>query len=322
MTDCRSFWVAEPGRGEIRSGALPAKAVDGVIVRTLASGISRGTESLVFQGLVPESQRQVMRCPFQEGEFPGPVKYGYSSVGLVEEGPPEVRGRRVFCLYPHQDRYAVPTDSVVPVPEAVSTERAVLAANMETAVNGLWDAGPRLGDRIAVVGAGVVGCLLAALAARIPGTEVELIDADARRSALAARLGCRFAGPEAARSDADLVIHASGNPAGLSTALRIAGFEATVLEMSWYGDKMVAAPLGEAFHSRRLTLRSSQVGSVATAQRARWSYRRRLTLALDLLADPLFDALLTGESRFEDLPATMARLASTPDGALCHVVKY
>lgn len=322
MTDSRSFWVVEPGRGEIRTAPLPDATSDTVRIRTLASGISRGTESLVFQGLIPESQYRTMRCPFQEGDFPGPVKYGYCSVGVVEAGPSELKGRRVFCLYPHQDRYAVPAESVTSIPDGVSTERAVLAANMETAVNGLWDGNPRIGDRVAVVGAGVVGCLIAALAARIPGVEVELIDADPRRAALAGKFGCRFALPEEARPDADLVIHASGNPAGLSTALSIAGFEATVLEMSWYGDKPVAAPLGEAFHSRRLTLRSSQVGSVATAQRARWNYRRRLTLALDLLADPLFDALLTGESRFEDLPATMARLATQPDGALCHVVKY
>jgi threonine dehydrogenase-like Zn-dependent dehydrogenase len=193
---------------------------------------------------------------------------------------------------------------------------------METAVNGLWDAAPHLGDRIAVVGAGVVGCIAAALAVRLPGVRVQLIDTDPRRAAVAARLGCAFAAPEEAMGDADLVIHSSGSPDGLATALGLAGFEATVLEMSWYGDRPVAAPLGEAFHSRRLTLRSSQVGAVATAQRARWSHRRRMSLALDLLADPVFDVLLTGESPFEDLPPTLARLAATPDGALCHVVTY
>jgi threonine dehydrogenase-like Zn-dependent dehydrogenase len=228
----------------------------------------------------------------------------------------------VFCLHPHQDRYVVPADAVVPLPDAVPDARGVLAANMETAVNALWDAAPRLGDRIAVVGAGVVGCMAAALAARMPGTRVELIDVDARRAKIASHLGCAFALPSEAAPEADLVIHASGTPEGLATALGLAGFEATVIEMSWYGDRAVPAPLGEAFHSRRLTLRSSQVGAVATAQRARWSRRRRLALALELLVDPCFDVLLTSESAFEELPSALARLASHPDGALCHVVTY
>jgi threonine dehydrogenase-like Zn-dependent dehydrogenase len=325
MTDgsrARAFWTVEPGHGEIRAAALRAPGPNEVLVRALKSGISRGTESLVFRGLVPASQHTAMRCPFQEGEFPGPVKYGYASVGRIESGPAELQGQRVFCLHPHQDRYVVPVDAVTLLPDAVSDARGVLAANMETAVNGLWDATPRLGDRVAVVGAGVVGCLVAALAARLPGARVELIDIDTRRASIAAKLGCAFAAPAQATDDADLVIHASGTAEGLATALGLAGFEATVLEMSWYGDRSVPVPLGEAFHSRRLTLRSSQVGAVATAQRARWSPRRRMALALDLLADPVFDGLLTGTSPFEELPATLARLANTPDGVLCHVITY
>jgi threonine dehydrogenase-like Zn-dependent dehydrogenase len=208
------------------------------------------------------------------------------------------------------------------VPDLVPDARAVLAANMETALNGLWDGAPRPGDRIAVVGAGTVGCLMAALAARIPATQVELVDIDPGRAALAAALGCGFATPERARSDCDLIIHASGSAAGLATALALAGFEATVLEMSWYGDATVPVPLGEAFHSKRLSLRSSQVGAVATARRARWSRRRRLALALDLLADSVFDRLVADETAFEALPKTMIRLATDPAGALCHVVRY
>lgn len=317
-----AYWTVAPGRGEIRLLELANPQRGDVLVRALRSGISRGTESLVFQGLVPVSQYEVMRCPFQDGDFPGPVKYGYASVGVVEQGPDSLLGRRVFCLHPHQTRYVVPATAVTVLPDAISDARAVLGANMETAVNALWDAAPRLGDRIAVVGAGVVGCLVAALAARLPGVRVELIDPDSRRADLAARLGCVYAAPDAASGDADLVIHSSGSPAGLTTALGLAAFEATVLEMSWYGDRTVPAPLGEAFHSRRLTLRSSQVGAVATAQRARWSHRRRLQLALDLLADPVFDALLTGTSPFAEAPATLARLAAAPDGALCHSFVY
>ncbi|HEX3410979.1 MAG TPA: zinc-binding alcohol dehydrogenase [Stellaceae bacterium] len=221
------------------------------MIRTLFSAISRGSESLVFRGEVPESEWRRMCCPFQAGEFPAPVKYGYSAVGIVEDGPPETLGRRVFCLHPHQNRFIVPQEAVIDVPADVPDRRATLAANMETAVNGLWDAAPGPGDRIAVVGAGVVGCLTAALAAKLPGAEVELIDVDPDRERVATALGCGFAAPQKAHAEADLVIHASGTPEGLATALALAGFEATVIEMSWYGTRTVPLALGGAFHSRR-----------------------------------------------------------------------
>ncbi|HEX3972657.1 MAG TPA: zinc-binding alcohol dehydrogenase, partial [Stellaceae bacterium] len=281
--DARAFWLAAPGRGEIRTLRLPDAGPDDVVIRAAASAISRGTESLVFQGRVPPSEYQQMRCPFQDGDFPAPVKYGYASVGVVEAGQAALQGQRVFCLYPHQDRYVVPASAVVPVPAAVPDERAALAANMETAVNAMWDAGPRIGDRIAVIGAGVVGCFIASLAAKLPGTRVDLIDIDRRRAPIAEALGCRFATPDEAIGECDIVFHASASEAGLATALRLAGFEATLIELSWYGDKQVAVPLGEAFHQRRLRLISSQVGAVAPARRARRTHRERLGLALALL---------------------------------------
>lgn len=319
----QSFWTTGRGAGEIRSHPLPDRTdPDAVLVRALFSGISRGTEALVFRGEVPSSQYQAMCAPFQEGDFPAPVKYGYASVGVVEDGPAPLRGRRVFCLHPHQTRYVVPSAAVVPVPDTVPPGRAILAANMETALNGLWDLAPRIGDRIVVIGAGTVGCLVARLAARIPGCAVTLVDVDPAKAAVAATLGVSFARPDAAEGDADCVVHASGAPAGLQTALALAGFEATVLELSWFGTAAVPLPLGEAFHSRRLVLRSSQVGQIAAARRARWSHRQRLCKALELLDDPALDALVTGESRFADLPQTMARLAASPAGTLCHRVRY
>jgi threonine dehydrogenase-like Zn-dependent dehydrogenase len=312
----RAFWITAPGKGEIRTAPLPSAGPGDVMVRAAASAISRGTESLVFRGAVPESQYGVMRCPFQEGGFPAPVKYGYAVAGRIDDGA------RVFCLHPHQDRFVVPRDAVVPIPDAVPDRRAVLAANMETAVNALWDAPPRLGDRIAVVGGGVVGCLAAALAARHPAVRVELVDVNPGRRRIAEALGAGFAPPDAAAADADLVIHASGAAAGLATALRLAAFEATVLDLSWYGATPVTIPLGENFHSRRLVLQSSQVGSVAPARRANRSRRDRLRLALELLCDPAFDVLITGESPFAALPETLARLAADPGETLCHVITY
>lgn len=194
----RAFWLASPGHGEIRDITLNAPAQDEVLVRTLYSGVSRGTETLVFRGGVPENQHASMRAPFQDGDFPAPVKYGYLSVGQVEEGPAHLLGRTVFCLYPHQTRYVVPVSAVTVVPESVPASRAILAGTVETAVNALWDAAPLIGDRIAVVGGGMVGCSVAALLARFPGVRVQLVDADPARGAVARALGVDFALPEEA----------------------------------------------------------------------------------------------------------------------------
>jgi NADPH:quinone reductase-like Zn-dependent oxidoreductase len=320
MSEALAFWVTAPGRGELRTEALPPAGDGEVVVRALYSGVSRGTESLVFAGRVPASEYARMRAPFQAGEFPAPVKYGYSNVGVVEQGPSDLAGRTVFCLFPHQTRYVVPAAALHPLPPGVPAARAVLAANLETAINGLWDALPRIGERIAVVGAGTVGCLVAWLAARIPGCEVELIDIAPAREAVARALGVPFALPSRATPDADRVIHASGAPEGLVTALALAGSEATVVELSWYGDREVRLPLGGAFHARRLTLRSSQVGSLPPAELPRWTYRRRMALALRLLADERLDVLISGESAFADLPTTLPALAT--GDALCHRIRY
>jgi len=322
VAHAEACWLAEPGRAEIRREPLRAPGSGEALVRTLHTAVSRGTEALVFRGEVPVGEAGRMRAPFQAGDFPAPVKYGYCNVGVVEAGPAPWPGRTVFCLHPHQSRYVVPVDALHEVPAAVPAARAVLAANMETALNALWDAEPRLGDRIAVVGGGVVGLLAAWLAARMPGTAVEVVDLRPERRGVIEQLGARFAEPDAATPDADLVLHASGSATGLATALRLAAFEATVLEMSWYGSRPVAAPLGAAFHSRRLTLKSTQVGHVATAQRSRWSHRRRMALALALLADPVLDALVTDHAPFADLPEVLARLSRGASATLCQRIDY
>ncbi|MFD1149576.1 zinc-dependent alcohol dehydrogenase [Saccharothrix hoggarensis] len=313
----RALWFTSAGKSEVRPVALPEPGPGDVVVRTLFSGISRGTEALVLRGGVPENQREAMRAPFQEGDFPWPVKYGYLNVGVVEEGPG--RGRTVFCLYPHQTRYVVPADAVTPVPDGVPAARAVLAGTVETAVNAVWDAKPLLGDRIAVVGGGMVGCAVAAVLARFPGVRLQLVDADPGRAAVAAALGVDFASPDDAAGGLDLVVHASATEAGLARSLALLAPEGRVVELSWYGDRRVSLPLGEFFHSRRLRLVSSQVGVVARPDR---TYAERMALALDLLADPAFDALITGETPFEDLPGVLPELASGELPALCHRVRY
>jgi NADPH:quinone reductase-like Zn-dependent oxidoreductase len=317
-----AFWLREPGCGEIREIGLPEPGPGDVVVRSLRSGISRGTETLVFRGAVPPEERARMRAPFQEGDFPGPVKYGYLNVGTVEEGPADLRGRTVFCLYPHQTAYVVPAGAVSVVPEGVPSARAVLAGTVETAVNALWDAAPAVGDRVAVVGGGMVGCCVARLLHRYPAVQVTLVDVDPGRADVAAALGVDFALPDEAPGELDLVVHTSATSAGLQRSLDLLAAEGTVLDLSWYGDTEVRLSLGRAFHARRLAIRSSQVGAVSPARAARRTAGDRLALALELLCDPAFDALLTGESRFDELPDVMAQLAAGSLPALCHTITY
>ncbi len=354
MTIARAFWCTAPGSGELREERLPDPGPATRLVRTLASGVSRGTEALVSAGRVPPSQYQAMRAPLMAGDFPFPVKYGYSAVGVTEseptEGGPAKRGfsgrgfsgrglaergladgalpletqsgfgQRVFVLHPHQDRFIAPAAMCIPVPDAVPTPRAVLAANMETALNLLWDAAPLPGERMLVVGAGVVGLLAAALLARIPGAAVTVVDLDPARAALAHAFGCDFALPDAAPDGQELIVHSSASEAGLRLCLTHAAFEARIIEASWYGDAAPSVPLGEAFHARRLRLIASQVGSVAAPMRGRRSHAERLRLALALLTDARFDALLEGPTAFADLPAAMPTILRA--GGLCHVISY
>lgn len=320
MEQAQAFWVTAPGRGEIRPVTLRAPAVDEVLVRTLFSAISRGTELLVFAGRVPADQRQAMRAPFQEGELPGPVKYGYLNVGVVEAGPPQLTGRNVFSLYPHQTAYVLPASAVLPIPDGVPAQRAVLAGTVETAINALWDAAPRVGDRACVVGAGMVGCCVARLLAQIPGAHVTLVDVNPARAPIAAALGVAFAAPDEIRGEHEIVVHASATAAGLQLCLNLSAPGGEVLELSWYGTTTVNLALGGDFHSRRLGIRASQVGTVAAARRGTRSSRDRLALALQLLHDPAYDCLLDGISAFTDLPGLLPGLAQRP--GLCHLIRY
>jgi NADPH:quinone reductase-like Zn-dependent oxidoreductase len=318
----QALWYVGAGCAELRPESVPEPAPAEVQVRALFGAISRGTERLVFNGRVPPSQYQSMRVPHMAGTFPYPAKYGYATVGRAERGPPDLRDQIGFALHPHQSVFTVAAACVLPVPKQVPPARAVLAANMETALNAVWDGVPGPADRIAVVGGGVVGLLVARLCARVPGSEVTVIDIVASRAEIARALGAGFAAPAAAPTDCDLVFHASGTSAGLATALRIAGEEATIVELSWYGAADVAAPLGEAFHSRRLRLIASQVGQVAPSHRVRWTRTRRLAAALDLLADPVLDGLLAPAVPFESLPERLGAILESQTDARCPLIRY
>ncbi|MFJ6027795.1 zinc-binding alcohol dehydrogenase [Pseudarthrobacter sp. NPDC092424] len=320
--DATAYWTTAKEQGELRSEKIQAPGRGEALVRALYSGISKGTEMVVHHAAVPPRVASEMRAPHQEGEFPGPVKFGYLSVGIVEAGPEEWKGQRVFCLNPHQDRYVVPVDSLTRIPDNVPSRRAVLTGTVETAINALWEAGPRLGDRVAVVGAGLVGGMVAKLLRSFPLERLQLVDLDPAKQGLANALGVDFVHPDEAAADCDIVFHCSASQQGLERSLQLAGDEGDIIEMSWYANRDVTVPLGEDFHARRLSIRASQVGVVARARRHRRTNADRLDLAASLLADPVFDAFLTGSSSFAELPAVVKELASGRRDALCHVIEY
>lgn len=304
IEEARALIYRARGVAAVEPVALPALGRGMIEVATSHSGLSRGTERLVFHGRVPEAEWQRMRAPHQVGDFPFPVRYGYAAVGRVTApADSSLIGRDVFCLHPHQTRFRVAADAVVPIPAPVSPSRAVLAANMETALNALWDAPLRPGARVLVVGMGMVGALLVALLGKRPDMSVTVTDVRPDSAAPLFDKFVKIASPGDVPARAfDLAFHSSASAGGLATALDALDFEGTLVELSWYGDRPVEVALGDNFHANRLRIVSSQVGHVAPVRRATTSRRDRLALALAALDDPLLDRLITEEVAFERLP--------------------
>ncbi|MEO0679979.1 MAG: zinc-binding alcohol dehydrogenase [Pseudomonadota bacterium] len=316
----RALIYAAPGRAEIRDGP---EGEGELRLAMVVSALSRGTERLVFEGRVPPSEHARMRAPFQRGDFPFPVEYGYCAVAEVREGPAELIGRLGFALHPHRTLFRLPAAAFAPLPEGLPPERAALAANMETALNVVWDARIAPGDRVAVVGAGLVGCLVARLAAGIPGVEVHLTDENPSRKQTAEQLGVTFCNIGGLPGGCDVAVNASASADGLASALDCLGVEGRCVEASWHGEGAAPVPLGGAFHAQRLSLISSQVGRLPPERAPRWSHRRRLDAALRLLAaDPALDGLLTGEVAFDDLPARLPALLAPGAEGIATLVRY
>ncbi len=322
MTYCQALWYAAADRIELRTAEVPPPKPGHVVIKTRYSGISRGTERLVYQGHVPHSEHQRMRCPYQEGEFPHPVKYGYALTGEIVDGPPKKIGQRVFVLHPHQQLASVEAAHIHVIPDAVPLRRATLSANMETAVNVMWDAAPAPGERILVIGGGVLGLLIAGLAAQAGENEVTLVDKDPARASVAQTLGATFALPDTAPNEQHLIIHTSATEAGLKQALTHAAPDGRIIEASWFGDKQVTLPLGEAFHSRRLRIISSQVGAIPPSHRDQWTFAKRMQKALAHLEDAKFDALITGEINFTEAPAALPKVLANDSSGLMTVLRY
>ncbi len=320
--EARSLWYLAPEKVQLRSESLKPLKDGEVRVRALFGALSRGTESLVYRGEIPESEYQRMAAPWMGGTFPYPVKYGYCHVGRIEDGPADWIGQRVFALRPHESMYVAALKDVVPLPVGLTPERAVLSANMETALNAVWDASPGPGDQILIVGGGVVGCLIAYLCAGLKGANVTLVDINPDRASVATALGVQFALPQNAPKECDVVFHCSASAAGLATAIGAAGEEAQVLELSWFGNREISLSLGGAFHSRQIRLQSSQVGHISATRRPRWTHRRRLQAAMGMLIDERLDVLLTHSVDFEDLPDQLPNLLGSKSQALCSLIRY
>lgn len=300
-----------------------------ILVETHYSGVSRGTERLVYSGSVPTTEWQAMRCPNQAGDFDFPITYGYACVGKVIEigssvtkvNPDEL----IFALHPHQSHFVIDEDWANPLPEALPLDRAVLSANMETALNANWDADFNPDSRVAVIGGGVVGLLTGYLASRSSNAPVTLIDIDPRKSEIATKLGLEFClGDGLSKSGHlfDVLFHTSASGNGLQSAIDHANFEATIVEMSWYGEKSVNLTLGGRFHSQRLKLVSSQVGAVSPKKRANISHAERLQIAMGHLKDDALDALLYPHIEFSELPTQLSQIFDPAYDALCPLVTY
>jgi NADPH:quinone reductase-like Zn-dependent oxidoreductase len=317
-----ALWYVADGRVEIRPSPLPILGDGDVRIAARFSGISRGTERLVSHGRVPSSEYLRMRCPHQSGDFPFPVKYGYALVGVIEDGPADRIGQNVFVLHPHQQQAVVAAQDAHALPTDVPPRRAVLAANTETALNVVWDAGVGPGDRVVIIGGGVLGLLIAYIVSGIPGTETTVVDIDPSRADITKTLGASFSLPANAPSNQDVAIHTSSTEAGLHLALSNVGNEARIVDASWYGDKKVTVSLGEAFHARRLQIISSQVGAVPAERRARWTFARRMATALQLLRDDRLDALITHDVYFTDAPRQIPKALAEASPGLMTVLRY
>lgn len=301
-----------------------------VLIETLYSGISRGTESLVYHGKVPISEANRMRCPHQTGDFTYPVSYGYACVGKVIETQSDVSQIKkddiVFVLHPHQDIFCVPEEACNLVPATLTPSRAVLSANMETALNAVWDAEISGTSNHMVIGAGVVGLLTAFVLKSLSGHSPILIDINTAKKPIAEKLGLAFHTPDeiAQKNLAEMerLFNTSASEKGLQLAIEQSGFEAKILEMSWYGDKAVNLRLGGEFHSKRLQIISSQVGHIAPAKRETHGYSDRMQEAMKLLSDDKLDALLEPEIMFEALPDHLHDIFNKNSSALCQLVKY
>lgn len=317
-----SFWIRKKNNSFIKKHSISIPQNNEVLVKTIYSGISYGTEKIVYSGNVPKSQRSLMRCPYQEGEFGSNVKYGYMNVGKVMNGPSKLVNRYVYTLYPHQTQYVLPLEELTFIPKLIPIKRCLLTANMETAINAMWDTLPTCGDKILIIGAGIVGFLMAYILMTIIGIEILLIDTDKEKSKIAKIFGIKFSCSIPKSYNANIIYECSGNPSVIDILSSHVNDETVICIMSWYGNSVSNINFGNEFFSKRTKILFSQVAKVSHNRDKYWNNKKRKDLAISLLNDDKLDNLIEKDMiSFHDLPEFFSNTARH-NKFFCKVIDY
>jgi len=316
----QALWHINPVSSDILRSE-PEIQKNQCLLQSKYSLISVGTERTVSMGKVPVDLHDSMAVPYMKGAFSFPVKYGYSLVGKVLKGPSEWMGRNVHLMHPHQDYCYSNLSDLFILPPTIPLKRATLISNMETAVNAIWDSQVSIGDRVVVVGFGLIGSLVALIVRQIPGVEVQVVEIDKSRQQVARSLGFGVS-DSCKKNHFDMAFHASGSATGLQNAIDAVGLEGPIIELSWYGNRKVDISLGTTFHSLRKQLISSQVSFIPSTKQSGWDFKRRKKTVLNLLHNPVFDHLLDTEVPFKESPSVFEKIRNNDWEPLTCVVKY
>jgi threonine dehydrogenase-like Zn-dependent dehydrogenase len=298
-----ALWHISPDASAILEHDLPAGNDHMLLVKSLYSLVSMGTERIVASALMPSAVWNQMAVPYMEGTFSLPCKYGYSLTGKVLKGPAEYKGKTVHLMHPHQDRLWVNATSVFIVPDDIPATRAVLASQVETAVTAIWDSRISLGDSVLIAGFGLVGAMIALLTSPIPGVKIAVLEKNEFRKELARELCFDVIDKQDENGKIfDVAIHTAGDEKALQFCIDHIGHESQVTEVSFYGKKSITLMLGETFHTQRKRIVVSQVAHIPSHKLNRWDLHRRKKLVFDMLKDKRFDMLVENRIPFEQAP--------------------
>lgn len=339
-TRASQLWFTAPFSVEVREVTLPAPAADEVVVRTRYSAVSAGTELLLYRGQMPGSMSLDATLSSLQQSSGYPLQYGYACVGEVQQTgrdvDPDWQGRQVFSFQPHASHFLATTDQLIAVPDDLSAQAAVFLPNMETAVNLVQDGQPLIGERVVVLGQGIVGLLLSGLLARFPLADLAAVEGQPDRQDLARTFGVKdvYSPDEATRAvasssdgypamaDADLIYEVSGQPEALNLAIALSGFASRIVIGSWYGSKRVPIDLGGKAHRNRLQLITSQVSTLAPGLSGRWDKQRRYHLAWDMIRATDTAQLITHNLPLEEAEWLYKQLHEEASGIMQSLFHY
>ena len=316
-----SLWLENKNKPKIKKKLLrPSNKPNTLIIKTLYSGISKGTEKLVSSGFVGKDQYKIMKSPFQEGTFSFPIKYGYINVGKVINGPKKLLHKNTFALYPHQDLFEINSKEVQILNESNNPKKYLLTANMETAINIFWDTQASNKDKIVIVGMGSVGILTAYYFKLQNYKNVFICDSNLKKKKFATLLGLNFKDFKSIK-DIDVVINTTSNYQIINKSFNKLNLEGKIVEASWYGNKKGIINLGGNFHSKRLKLISTQVSNIPKYLSNKHNYKSRLKLAIKALSSNKLLKLVNTESHFNNLEEDYVSIINNPD-SIMHAIKY